>query len=276
MGALDGRVALVTGGGRGQGRSHALALAAEGAIVVVSDIARQIGSVSYPLSAKQDLDETVSLISARGGQASGAEVDVRDPAAVNTLVENIVATHGRIDILIANAGIISFAQVHEITDEVWADTIATNLSGAFHCIRAVIPHMQHNFYGRIITISSGAGRAGMANIGHYVASKWGLIGLTKTVAIEQARSGITANVICPTNVGTPMLYNDYIYQLFCPDIDHPTREDVIPRMQATNPMGVAWLEPEDVTRAVMYLVTDPGRTSGSVLEVNLGTSATRT
>jgi SDR family mycofactocin-dependent oxidoreductase len=275
MSELEGRVALVTGGARGQGRSHAIALAAAGANVVVCDIAAQIPTVPYPMGSPEDLDETVALIRKAGGRASAAVVDVRDSTAVTDLTERIVAEHGRLDILIANAGICSFSRVADLSDSVWQDTLATNLSGAFHCVRAALPHMAAQRYGRIVAISSGAGRSGMAGLGHYGASKWGLIGLVKTVAVETARQGITANVVCPTTVATPMVLNDTTFALFCPDIEHPTVDDVRPRMAATNPMGEPWIEPEDVTRAVMYLVTDPGRTSGAVLEVSLGMSAAR-
>ena len=276
VGELDGRVALVTGGARGQGRSHALALAAAGATVVVCDIAGQIPTVPYPMATREDLEETVTLIGKAGGQASAAVVDVRDGTAVTALVDRVVGEHGRLDILIANAGICCFSQVADLSDEVWRDTLATNLTGAFHCVRAALPHMTRQRYGRIVTIASGAGRGGMPNLGHYGASKWGLIGLTKTVAAETARHGITANVVCPTTVATPMVLNDATFALFCPELEHPTVDDVRPRMAAGNPMGEPWLEPEDVTRAVMYLVTDPGRTSGAVLEVSLGMSAART
>lgn len=276
MSELEGQIALVTGGARGQGRSHALALAAAGATVVVCDIAAQIPTVPYPMATPDDLDETVALIEKAGGRASASVTDVRDGAAVTELTERIVREHGRLDILIANAGITSFYQVADIPDDVWADTLAVNLTGAFQCIRAALPHMASRRYGRIVAISSGAGRQGMSNLGHYGASKWGLIGLVKTVAVETARQGITANVVCPTTVATPMVLNETTFALFCPDLEHPTAEDVRPRMAAANPMGEPWIEPEDVTRAVMYLVTDPGRTSGAVLEVSLGMSAART
>ncbi|MGY1815732.1 mycofactocin-coupled SDR family oxidoreductase [Blastococcus sp. SYSU D00820] len=276
MGQLDGRIALVTGGARGQGRAHALALAAEGATVVVADIAGQIASVPYAMATRDDLDATVAAVTAAGGRAEGAVLDVRDSAAVTTLVDDVVARHGRIDVLVANAGVTGFCPVAEIGDDAWHDMIATNLSGAFFCIRAVLPHMTGAGYGRIVAISSGAGRAGMANLGHYGASKWGLIGLVKTVALESAPHGVTANVVCPTTVRTPMVQNPSTYGLFAPEIEAPTTDDVLPRFAALSPMGVPWLEPEDVTRAVMYLVTDPGVTSGTVLEVNLATSAART
>ncbi|MBX6748355.1 MAG: mycofactocin-coupled SDR family oxidoreductase [Micromonosporaceae bacterium] len=276
MGQLDGRVALVTGGARGQGRSHALALAAEGAHVVVCDIADQIPSVPYPLATREDLETTVSLIRDRGGAATPAVVDVRSSEAVARLVEDTVAQHGRVDILVANAAVTGFARVTDIDDATWHDVIDTNLTGAFYCIRAVLPHMLRQRYGRIVAISSGAGRAGMAELGHYAASKWGLIGLVKTVALEVATEGITANIVCPTTVATPMVHNPATLARFCPDIETPTVEDARPRFAALTPMRRAWLEPEEVTRAVMYLVTDPGCTSGSVIEVNLATSASRT
>ena len=251
MNELAGQVALVTGGARGQGRSHALALAAAGATVVVCDIAAQIPTVPYAMATPADLDETVALVTKAGGRAYAAVVDVRDSAAVTALTDRIAAEHGRLDILVANAGICSFSPVADLRDDVWQDTLATNLSGAFYCIRAALPHMTRQRYGRIVAISSGAGRSGMPNLGHYGASKWGLIGLAKTVALETARHGITANVVCPTTVATPMVINEATFALFCPDIEHPTSEDVRPRMAAANPMGEAWLEPEDVTRAVM-------------------------
>jgi SDR family mycofactocin-dependent oxidoreductase len=276
MEQLNGKIALVTGGARGQGRAYALALAAAGATVVVCDIAEQLPSVPYPLGTKAELAETVALITAAGGTASASVTDVRDSAAVSTLVEQIVAEHGSIDILIANAAICTHSPVADISDLSWTQTLDTNLSGPFYCIRAVLPHMRSRKWGRIVVISSGAGRMGMTNLGHYAATKWGLIGLTKTVALEVATEGITANVVCPTTVGTPMVRNDTSYQLFCPEVEHPTEQDALPRLAAMNPMRKPWLEPEDVSRAVMYLVTEPGYTSGTVLEVSLATSAYRT
>lgn len=276
MGDLDGRVALVTGGARGQGRSQAQALAAQGAAVVVCDIAAQIDTVPYPMASRSDLDDTVEMIRAAGGRIRGEVVDVRVTADVDRLMSGLIDEFGRIDILIANAGICAFRPVDEISDAEWTDMIDTNLGGGFKCIRAVLPHMKQAGYGRIVAISSGAGRAGMRNLGHYAASKWALIGLAKTVALEVATHGITVNVVCPSTVATPMVHNEATYAVFRPDLKNPTLEDVRPRMAALSPMHVPWLEPSDVTRAVMYLVTDPGLTSGAVIDVNLATSANRT
>jgi len=275
MGQLTGQVALVTGGARGQGRAHATALADAGATVVVCDIAAPLATVPYPLATPADLDETVGMINNAGGRASAAITDVRDSAAVDELTDRIIAEHGRLDILVANAGICVLGPVADLSDDVWRDTIETNLSGAFYCIRAALPHMTRQQYGRIVAISSGAGRGAMRNLGHYGASKWGVIGLVKSVALETATDGITANVICPATVGTPMVLNDHSFKAFRPDLEHPTADDARERHQRLNPMRVAWLDPEDVTRAVMYLVTDRGNTTGTVLEVDLGTSASR-
>jgi SDR family mycofactocin-dependent oxidoreductase len=276
MGQLDGQVALVTGGARGQGRSHALALAEAGAAVVVSDVAAPVASVPYPLASQDDLNETVELISKSGGRASATVTDVRDSSAITELTDRIVAEHGRLDILVANAAICVLSPIEGVTDDIWHDTIETNLSGVFYSIRAAVPHMRRQRHGRIVAISSGAGRVGMQNLTHYVASKWAVIGLVKTVALETATDGITANVVCPTTVHTPMILNEHSYRTFRPDLADPTEDDVRERHAQSNPMHVPWLEPEDITRAVMYLITDRGRATGTVLEVDLGTSASRT
>jgi SDR family mycofactocin-dependent oxidoreductase len=276
MGRLDGRVALVTGAARGQGRAFAAALAGEGAFVVLADICAPLDTVDYPLANRQDLDEAVAAVRAAGGAAEGAVLDVRDGAAVHALVGRIVAEHGRLDVLVANAAITSYRPAAELEEARWRDTIEVNLTGAFHCIRAVLPHMSAAGFGRIVAIGSGAGRAGMASLSHYSASKWGLIGLVKSVALEVAASGVTANVVCPTSVGTPMVFNEANFARRRPDLPAAGPDDLREQFAAMNPMGVPWLEPEDVARAVLFLVTDPGTISGTVLDVSLGGAASRT
>jgi NAD(P)-dependent dehydrogenase (short-subunit alcohol dehydrogenase family) len=252
-----------------------LALAAEGASVAICDIAAQIDSVPYPLATKSDLDETVELVRRAGGQCLGLVADVRDTDQVNSAVAQTVSHFGRLDILVANAGICGYRSFGEISDETWNDMIETNLGGTFRSMRAVLPHMTSQGWGRVVAISSGAGRAGAPNIAHYSATKWGIIGLVKTFALETAQLGITANVICPTTVRTPMVENEQNYRLFCPEMDDPTLEDALPRLATLNPMRKPWLEPEVVSRAVLYLVNDRGFVSGSVLEVSMGASAYR-
>ncbi|WAC57518.1 mycofactocin-coupled SDR family oxidoreductase [Gordonia sp. SL306] len=273
---LSGRVAWVTGGARGQGRAHARALATAGAHVVVTDSVRQVTTVNYPLATSEELDATVSEIVDGGGRATGAQLDVRDAGAVGALVERIVAEHGRLDILVANAGICAFVPLEDMSDEQWTDMLDTNLSGTFHCVRAAVRAMKPNGFGRVIGVSSGAGRGGMKDLSHYSATKWGIIGFIKSVALEVGSHGITANVVCPSSVATPMVMNETTLRRFRPDLDDPTPDDAKPVFAGLSPLGVPWLEPEDVTRAVMYFVDDPGLTTGTVLEVNLGTSASRT
>lgn len=273
MGKLDGRVAIVTGAGRGQGRAHALALAREGAKVVVSDIGEDIDTVQYPLATGGELDETVRLIEGASGEAMAVTADMRSSADVDRLVRAALDAFGTVDVLVANAGICAASAVEEITDQQWSDMIETNLGGPFRCIRAVLPAMKAQRFGRIVVTASMTGRHGNPNLSHYTASKFGVIGLVKTVALEVAQQGITVNAMCPTSVDTPMLHNDANYRLFCPEIDGPTVDDVRPRFASLNPMGVPWIAPEVFTDAVMYLVCDSGYVTGTTLEVGAGISA---
>lgn len=275
MGLLQGQVAVVTGGARGQGRAHAVALAREGAAVALWDIAAPIPSVPYDLATPDDLEQTLKLVEEEGGRGLAVTADIRDTAQVADAVARTEQALGPVDILVANAGICGYRTLLDMTDEVWDDMIDVNLSGTFKCIRAVLPGMTDRHFGRVIVTSSGAGRTGATNLGHYVASKWGVIGLVKTLALEAAGSGITANVICPTTVRTPMVENEQNYRLFCPELADPTLEDAKPRLATLNPMGQPWLEPEAITRAVLYFATDDGALSGTVLEVSLGSAAYR-
>jgi len=275
MGRLDGRVALVTGAARGQGRAHALALAAEGAAVVACDIAAQIPSVPYPLATPADLAETARLVEEADGVIEPVVADIRSTAAVDAMVATTIERFGRLDILVANAAVCGYSTFGELSDEVWDDMIDTNLTGTFKCMRAVLPQMTEQGFGRVVVTSSGAGRSGSPNLAHYCASKWAVIGLVKTFALETARLGITANVICPSTVNTPMVTNEQNYRLFCPEMEDPTLEDALPRLASLNPMRLPWLEPERVADAMIYLVTDPGVLSGGVIEISMGAAAYR-
>ncbi|MSZ93692.1 MAG: SDR family oxidoreductase, partial [Actinobacteria bacterium] len=154
------------------------------------------------------------------------------------------------------------------------DMIDVDLTGTFKTIRAVLPQMLERRYGRIIATSSMAGRMGNANLAHYVAAKWGVIGMVKSLAMEVANKGITVNAIAPAAVDTAMLHNEAMYKLFCPDMDSPTREDVTPRYQAMNRLGVAWMDPEEISRAVLFVAADAASSmTGQVIEVSLGSSA---
>uniref|UniRef100_A0A831X912 NAD(P)-dependent oxidoreductase n=1 Tax=Thermorudis peleae TaxID=1382356 RepID=A0A831X912_9BACT len=274
MGKLDGKVALITGGARGQGRSHALTLAREGADIVVCDIAAQIPPVPFPMGTEEQLQETARLVEDLDRRCLAMKADVRDVAQLRGVVERALSEFGHIDILLANAGIGSYSPVVDMTDEQWDDVIDTNLKGVFNAMRAVLPHMIERRYGRIVATASMAGRVGMPNLGHYVASKWGVIGLVKTVALEVAQYGITVNAVCPTSVNTDMIHNEATYKLFRPDLEHPTREDVMATFMSLNVQPVPWVEPEDISRAILFLVSDEARyITGTALSVAAGMNA---
>src|ERR1700733_1256569 len=266
MSALDGRVALITGGARGQGRAHALALAAEGADIVAADAPDAMTDLTYPLGTEEDLRETAKLVEELGQRCLPLTLDVRDSAAVNAAVKQTVADMGSLDIVVANAGIVSTGPLDEVSDGVWQQLIDTNLTGAFHTLRAAIPVMRQQQFGRIVVTSSMGGRMGIPELSAYNATKWGVIGLAKSAALEVAKDGITINVVCPTTTQTPMV------QPGGPDAgDIP--DDLVRRMMKANPIPQPWLQPEDVSRGVVYLVTDPGVITGSLLEIGLGGSA---
>ena len=274
MGSLDGRIAFITGGARGQGRAHAIALAEAGADVVACDIADQIASVPYPMATAADLGETEALVRKLGRQCLAIKADVRDTAQMEDVVAQAIATFGPIDICVANAGVCGFAPFWEISDAMWDDMLATDLTGVFKTLRAVVPHMIERGYGRIVATSSMAGKMGNANLAHYVAAKWGVIGLVKTLALEVAPHGITVNALCPATVNTEMVHNNALYSLFAPNLTDPTIDEVRPAYERMNPMHVAWRETEDVSAALLYLVSDEARyVSGTAVEVSAGGSA---
>jgi len=264
MGSLEGRVALITGAARGQGRSHALALAAEGADIVLWDLPRPMSSLTYPLATQEDLDMTAKLVADRGSRCLALSVDVRDSSQVNAGVERALQEFGRIDIALANAGIVTIGPLVGVTDEAWEEMVATNLTGVFTTLRAVVAPMLHQRWGRIVVTASMGGRMGIKGQSAYNATKWGVIGLAKSLALEVANEGITVNVVCPCTVRTPMVQ---------PDPDREVPEEFARQMTRGNPIAKPWIEAEDVTRAVMYLVQDPGVLTGTIMEVSLGSSA---
>jgi len=258
MGKLDGQVALITGAARGQGRSHARLLAGEGADIVLVDSVKDNATTKYPMATPDDLAETERLVIAEGRRCRAYEADVRDLVALQRIADETVAQWGRIDVLIANAGILTFGTIGGMAADVWEETIAINLTGAFNTMRAVIPHMTTAGYGRIVATSSAAGRMGMQNIGHYAASKWGVIGLVKSAALETAENGITVNAVTPAMVDTPMVMNDDVRSVFMPGVANPTEQQVR-EAYTLNPMNVPWIDPVDVSRAVLFLVSPESR-----------------
>jgi NAD(P)-dependent dehydrogenase (short-subunit alcohol dehydrogenase family) len=182
-----------------------LALAAEGANVVIADAPGPMADLTYPLGTEDDLRDTAKQVEALGTVCLPMVLDVRDPAAVGAAVEETVSRLGSLDIVVANAGIVSTGPLEEVTDEMWHQLVDTNLTGVFHTLRAAIPVMRRQRFGRIVVTSSMGGRMGIPELAAYNATKWGVIGLAKSLALEVAKEGITVNVICPTTVQTPMV-----------------------------------------------------------------------
>jgi SDR family mycofactocin-dependent oxidoreductase len=248
---LAGRVALITGAAQGQGRATALALAREGVHVAALDVARPLPYPGYALGTPQALETLVEECRQPGVTCLPFAVDVRDDAAVSAAVEKTERELGRIDILFNNAGICAYGLAHELTEEAWDTMLDINLKGAWLVARRVIPHMIARKAGVIINNSSVAGLRGMARLSHYAAAKWGLVGLTKSWAIELAPYNIRVVSLHPTGVNTPM--NDGLAAL-----EGATPEQIAER-SAGNLLAVPWIEPEDVAAAVVFLASDRAR-----------------
>ncbi|SHL10223.1 SDR family mycofactocin-dependent oxidoreductase [Pseudonocardia thermophila] len=265
-GRLEGKVALVSGAARGQGRSHAVRLAQEGADVIAFDLCGQMSTVPYPMATSDDLKETVQQVEELDRRIVAREADVRDSAAVKAVVdEGVAELGGRLDIVCANAGICTFGEnVWSLTDEQWDETIGVNLTGVFKTIRAAVPHMiQAGNGGSIVITSSTAGVKGMTRIGHYVASKHGVVGLMRTLANELAQYSIRVNTVHPTGVDTPMVNNDYMQSFLA---DAP---EMAQNMQ--NALPVEMVEPVDISNAIVWLCSDEARyVTGITVPVDAG------
>jgi SDR family mycofactocin-dependent oxidoreductase len=263
MSRLAGKVAFVTGAAHGQGRAAALAFAREGAAVGAFDVA---GPLSYPGYAMGSSEELTSLRAAceeLGSSCLTFEGDVRDGPAVSSAVEETVGRLGGIDVLFNNAGICAYGLAHELTEEAWDAMIDVNLKGVWIVASKVIPHMIRRRAGVIINNCSVAGLRGMGRLSHYAASKWGVMGLTKSWAIELAPHGVRVVAVCPTGVNTPM--NDGLAEL---EGSSPLE---IAERSAGNLLPVPWVEPEDVAEAVVFLASDGARfVTGSALAVDAG------
>jgi SDR family mycofactocin-dependent oxidoreductase len=274
MGLLDGKVAFVTGAARGQGRSHAIRLAQEGADIIAVDITSQIGTVPYAMSTPDDLNQTVKEVEALDRRIVAGQADVRDFAGLKQQLDAGVAELGRLDIVSANAGIFSFGTLEELTDESWNDMIGVNLTGVWHAIKAAAPHIRAGGRGgSIVLTSSTAGLMALENIGHYVAAKHGVVGLMRTAALELAKDNIRVNSVHPTSVNTDMIQNAATYELFAPDLPEAerTKEVLSERFQALNVLPIPWVEPVDISNAVLWLASDQSRyVTGLELKVDAG------
>ncbi|NKQ54052.1 mycofactocin-coupled SDR family oxidoreductase [Amycolatopsis sp. K13G38] len=273
MGNLDGKVALVTGAARGQGRSHAVRLAAEGADLIIVDICGQVPTTEYAGATSADLAETAAYIEKAGRKVVAHEADVRDLGALSEAVADGVSRLGRLDVVVANAGVFSSAPVHELTEQQWDTMIDVNLSGVWKTVRATVPTLiEQGTGGSIVLISSTGGTQGFPNFAHYVAAKHGVIGLCRSIANELGGQGIRCNAIQPTSVLTDMIDHEAMYRLFRPDLQSPTHEDFREACQAAmNVLPIPWVEPRDISAAVAWLASDESRyVTGIALPVDAG------
>jgi SDR family mycofactocin-dependent oxidoreductase len=272
VGSLDGQVALVTGAARGQGRAHAVRLAEEGADVIALDIAAPIETVPYALATEEDLQRTAELVTATGHQVHAAVADVRDQGALDAVVSAGLELFGRLDVVVANAGVISYGYSWEMTEEQWRDVVDVNLTGVFHTVKATVPAMLAGGRGgSIVLISSVLGFKGTTGASSYVATKHAVNGLTRSLATELGPHRIRVNSVNPSNVATDMVLNPTTLGLFRPDLDAPTPDDVKEAMTAMHPYPIPWVEPVDVSNAVGFLVSDAARyITGASLPVDAG------
>lgn len=275
MGRLDNKVAFVTGAARGQGRSHVLRLAEEGADIVAIDACAPIDTAPYDMATPDELAGTAKLVEDMGRRIIYRQGDTRDLAVLQSLVSDAVDEFGGIDIVVANAGITSFAPSWELTEQQWQDVIDINLTGVWKTAKAAIPSMiDRDRGGSIILTSSVAGLVAYGNLAHYTAAKHGVTGLMRALSLELAPHNIRVNSVHPTTVNTPMLNNPAIYNLFFPHIENATQEDAEAGFIHMNGLKVPWVEPIDVSNAVVHLASDETRyVTGTTQVIDAGGSA---
>lgn len=254
MGRVEGKVALITGAARGQGRSHAVRLAQEGADIIAVDICAPIPNVAYPPATPEDLAVTVKEVEATGRRIVASQADTRDQAALRRAVDAGVAELGRLDVIVANAGIVIMRSWADVTPEIWRDTIDINLTGTWNTVMAGAPHLVSGGGGSVILISSVAGLKGLPFISPYVASKHGITGLARALAHEMAEHNIRVNSVHPTGVQTPMGSGEGMEVMGDLLAAHPRLAGML-----TNSLPVDVTQPEDISNAVLFLASDESR-----------------
>ena len=269
---LQGKVAFITGAARGQGRSHAVQMAREGADIIAVDLCAQVDSVAYAMATPDDLAATVSAVEALDRRIVACEADVRDFDAVKAAVDAGVTELGRLDIVSANAGIVSYGLAAELPEQQWRDMIDINLTGVWHTAKAAVPHIQAGGRGGSIVItSSSVGLKGFSHLAHYAAAKHGVVGLMRALALELAPEMIRVNTVHPTAVDTPMIDNEPTYSLFARRDETASRERSGEAFGAMNALPIPWVEAIDVSHAVVFLASDDARyITGVALPVDAG------
>jgi (+)-trans-carveol dehydrogenase/(-)-trans-carveol dehydrogenase len=272
-GRVEGNVAFITGAARGQGRAHAIRLAEEGADIIAVDVCEDIDGIPYAGPTDEDLAQTVKEVEALDRRIVATKADVRDYDALKGALDDGVAELGRLDIVSANAGVgLSPARSQDITEVTWQTMIDINLTGVWHTTTAATPHLiEGGRGGSMILTSSSQGLRSSQNIAHYASAKHGIVGLMRTLALELAPHWIRVNSLHPTNVDTPMIMNQATYDLFRPDLEHPDRDDMAEAALGLNALPVAWVDPVDISNALLFLASDEARyITGVTLPVDAG------
>jgi (+)-trans-carveol dehydrogenase len=272
-GRVDGKVAFITGAARGQGRSHAVRLAEEGADIIAVDICRGFADSTAPAATPEDLAETADLVKNLGRRVVTEIVDVRDYDALKAAVDGGVEQLGGLDIVVANAGIgTTGVKLHKMREDIWDETIDVNLGGVWKTVKAGVPHLLAGGRGgSIIITSSVGGTKAYPQVGHYIAAKHGVVGLMRTFAVELGQHSIRVNSVHPTHVCTPLLMNEPTYRLFRPDLENPGPDDLAPICQSFHFLPIPWVEPVDISNAVLFLASDEARyITGVTLPVDAG------
>ena len=270
---IEGKVAFVSGAARGQGRSHAVRLAQEGADILAIDICKPVDNVVYPAATPADLAETADLVKGYDRRIVTAEVDVRDYDALKAAVDSGVKQLGRLDIIVANAGIGNGGnKLHKIRENIWQDMIDINLSGVWKTVKAGVPHILAGERGGSIVLTGSVGaRKALAHTGHYITAKHGVVGLMRAFAVELGQHRIRVNSVHPSQVNTPMTMNDVTFKLFRPDLENPGPDDFAPFSQMTHTLPVPWVEAAGISNAVLFLASDESRyVTGVSLPVDAG------
>jgi len=280
---------VVTGAARGQGRSHAVRLAADGAAVIAIDMCAAPATTSYEGSTQADLDETVAMVESLGAICVGVTVDVRDLALLSGAIERGLGAIGgerarHVDIMVANAGIAGGAPIELMAVEAWQEMIDINLTGVWNSVKAVMPSMLANprlaanggdGTASVILISSAnGGLKAPPNLSHYAAAKHGVVGMMRSLANELGGRGIRVNTVHPTAVDTRLIHNDFTYRLFRPDLESPGRDDVVELFRSYHSLPIPWIDSSDVSEAVAFLASDAARyITGIMMTVDAGLSA---
>lgn len=264
MGRVEGKVAFITGAARGQGRSHAVRLADEGADIIAVDICADFDSITYPMATPEDLEETARLVEKHGRRIVTAKADVRKVDELRAALERGVAELGHLDIVVAQAGVAGMRGEPDIA--AWSDTVDTNLVGTINAIQAALPYLGKG--ASIIATGSTASMIDTSKVDvpgkdlggvAYVFSKRALSHYVHELATHLAPRGIRANVVHPTNCNTDMLHNESMYKSFRPDLENPGREDAVLSFPVQQAMQIPWVEPEDISETVLFLASEQAR-----------------